>query len=48
MKKNYIIPSTSIVAFRAGSICQVSGGPTLNIAGPGIGSGGRQDLGDPD
>lgn len=47
MKKNYIIPSTSIVAFRAGSICQVSGGPTLNIVGPNIGFGGRQDLGDP-
>ncbi len=47
MKKNYIIPSTSIVAFRAGSICQVSGGPTLKIVGPGIGFGGRQDLGDP-
>ena len=48
MKKNYIIPSTSIVAVRAGSICQVSGGPTLNIVGPGIGSGGGKNLGDPD
>lgn len=31
MKRNYIIPATESVAFRAGSICDASAGTGMNV-----------------
>lgn len=50
MKRNYIIPTTESVAFYAGSICDASGasGTNVNTNLPGMGTGGGQEIGDPD
>ena len=49
MKRNYIIPTTESVAFYAGSICDASAsGTNVNTNIPGMGTGGGQEIGDPD
>ena len=51
MKRNYIIPTTEIVAFSAGSICTSSGGASgRNVSPniPGMGYGGGKSYGNPD
>lgn len=49
MKRNYIIPATESVAFRAGFICQAgSPGAGMDInSNAGIGMGGNSDTIDP-
>ena len=51
MKRNYIIPSTQSVVFSAGFICQSvspATGSNVNTNIPGLGTGGGQEIGDPD
>jgi len=50
MKKQYNIPSTTMVSFCAGSICQTSAGGASGpvITGPDITGGGEQLGGNPD
>ena len=46
MKRNYIIPTTESVAFRAGFICQAGSGSGINT-NTDLGEGGNMDNIDP-
>lgn len=51
MKRNYIIPTTESMAFHAGFICQTASSASdsnVTVTGPVIGTGGGQELGNPD
>ena len=52
MKRTYIIPTTESMAFHAGSICDASGdagtGSNVTTNLPGVGTGGGQEIGNPD